>query len=461
MIPNVEPLSEIDRARVFHPSTHLAKFSRGDIPNRIMVGGKGVHVTDLDGRRSLDGFAGLYCVNIGYGREDIAEAIYAQARKLAYYHTYVGHSNEPVITLADRLVEKAGMDMQRVYFGLSGSDANETNIKLVWYYHHMIGKPEKRKIISRRRGYHGSGLMTGSLTGLRSFQDHFNLPFSDVLHTTPPHYWRERRDGETEPEFSRRCAGDLEALIQTEGPETIAAFIGEPVLGTGGIVPPPEGYWTEIQDVLRRYDILLIADEVVTGFGRIGHYFGSHAYDIRPDIVTIAKGLTSAYLPLSGSIVGRRVWEVLEQGTDRTGPIGHGWTYSGHALCAAAANANLDIVDGEDLTGNARRVGAYLQERLHETFGGHPMVGEIRGVGLLAALEFVREREPRRFFDPAEGVGALVSAACAEEGLIARAMPNGDILGFAPPLVITCDQVDEMVAMAKTAVDRVARTVGM
>ncbi|MER2534344.1 MAG: aminotransferase [Rhizobiaceae bacterium] len=460
MIPNVEPLSEIDRARVFHPSTHLAKFSRGDIPNRIMARGSGVHVTDRDGRRSLDGFAGLYCVNVGYGRDDIAEAIYKQAKELAYYHTYVGHSNEPVIRLADRIVRKAGMDMQRVYFGLSGSDANETNIKMVWYYHNIIGKPEKRKIISRRRGYHGSGLMTGSLTGLPGFQNHFNLPFSDVLHTTTPHYWREKREGESEMAFSRRCAQDLEALIRKEGPETIAAFIGEPVLGTGGIVPPPEGYWAEIQAVLQRHDILLIVDEVVTGFGRIGHYFGSHAYGIKPDIVTIAKGLTSAYLPLSGSIIGKRVWEVLEQGTDKTGPIGHGWTYSGHALCAAAANANLDIVDSEDLTGNARDVGGYMQQRLHETFDDHPLVGEVRGVGLLAALEFVRDKASRGFFDPADGVGAMVSAACADEGLIARAMPNGDILGFAPPLVITRDEVDEMVGMAKAAVDRVAKKVG-
>jgi L-2,4-diaminobutyrate transaminase len=451
----INDLSTIDRAHVFHASTHLAQFSRGEIPNRIMTGGQGVYVQDRDGRRSMDGFAGLYCVNIGYGRKEMAQAIHEQAEKLAYYHSYVGHSSEPVIKLAERIVRKAGLGMQRVYFGLSGSDANETNIKLVWYYNNVLGRPEKKKIISRDRGYHGSGLMTGSLTGLPSFQKAFDLPFDRVLHTTCPHYWRNAKPDESERDFSRRLAGELEALIQAEGPETIAAFIGEPVLGTGGIVPPPEGYWEEIQKVLQAHDILLIADEVVTAFGRTGQYFGSHTYDIKPDIITIAKGVTSAYLPLSGSIIGEKVWNVLEQGTDQLGAIGHGWTYSAHPLCAAAANANLDIVDGEDLTRNARETGAYFQKRLHETFDDHPLIGEVRGIGLMAALEFVADKEKKAFFEPSQGVGAKISAAALQEGLIARAMPNGDILGFAPPLVITSDEVDQMIAMAKRAVDKV------
>jgi L-2,4-diaminobutyrate transaminase len=447
-------LSTLDRAHVFHPSTHLGQFSRGDVPNRIMTGGKGVYVVDRDGRKSLDAFAGLYCVNVGYGRQDIALAIYEQAKELAYYHSYVGHSNEQIIRLSERIVRKAGMGMSHVYYGLSGSDANETNVKLVWYYNNVLGRPEKKKIISRHRGYHGSGLMTGSLTGLATFHNSFDLPLDRVLHTSCPHYWRNAEAGESEADFSRRLAGELDAMIVAEGAETVAAFIGEPVLGTGGIIPPPENYWQEIQEVLRRHDILLIADEVVTAFGRTGQYFGSHTYGIEPDLITIAKGVTSAYLPLSGIVVGEKVWKVLEDGTDKLGPFGHGWTYSGHPVCAAAANANLDIVDRENLTENARVTGAYFQRRLHETFDNHPMVGEVRGVGLMAALEFVADKESKAAFDASLKVGARVSAAALEEGMIARAMPHGDILGFAPPLVLTRDEVDKIVEMTERAVDR-------
>ncbi|MGF1621923.1 MAG: aspartate aminotransferase family protein [Rhodomicrobiaceae bacterium] len=448
-------LEALDRAHMFHPSTHLAQFARGEAPSRIVTGGEGIYIVDRDGKRSMDGFAGLYCVNIGYGRSEVADAIAEQAHKLAYYHSYVGHSSEPAIKLSERIVRTAGMGMSRVYYGLSGSDANETNVKLVWYYNNILGRPEKKKIISRWRGYHGSGLMTGSLTGLELFHKAFDLPLDRVLHTSCPHYYWNARDGESEAEFAQRCADELEQLIIAEGPDTVAAFIGEPVLGTGGLVPPPEGYWAAIQAVLAKYDVLLIADEVVTAFGRTGAYFGSHKYDIKPDLITIAKGLTSAYLPLSGTIVGEKVWKVLEQGTDEMGPIGHGWTYSAHPLCAAAANANLDIVDAEDLTGNSRETGAYFQQRLNETFGDHPMVGEVRGVGLMAALEFVADKGKKERFDPGRKVGPSVSAACLAEGLIARAMPQGDILGFAPPLIITRGEVDEMVAMAKRAVDKV------
>ena len=448
-------LSALDRAHTMHPSTQLAQFARGEAPNRIMVGGQGVYVEDSTGKRSLDGFAGLYCVNIGYGRQEVAEAIAEQAKQLAYYHAYVGHSHEPLIRLSERIVRQAGMGMQRVYYGLSGSDANETNIKLVWYYNNVLGRPQKKKIIARQRGYHGSGLMTGSLTGLPIFHNAFDLPLDRVLHTTCPHYYWNAHDGETEEEFSQRCADDLERLILQEGADTIAAFIAEPVLGTGGIIPPPQGYWAAIQPILQKYDVLLIADEVVTAFGRTGQYFGSHTYQIQPDLITIAKGLTSAYLPLSGVIVGEKVWKVLEQGTDQIGALGHGWTYSAHPVCVAAAHANLDIVEREDLTGNAREVGAYLQAQLREQFADHSLVGEVRGVGLLAALEFVADKHRKQRFAPTQAIGAKVSAACLQEGLIARAMPHGDILGLAPPLIISRDEVDLIVGMIKTAVDKV------
>jgi L-2,4-diaminobutyrate transaminase len=451
----INDISTTDRDYVFHPSTHLGQFERGEIPNRIVTGGSGVYISDRDGKRSLDAFAGLYCVNIGYGRTEIADAIHAQALDISYYHSYVGHSNEQIIKLSERIVRMAGMGMSKVYYGLSGSDANETNIKLVWYYNNVLGRPEKKKIISRQRGYHGSGLMTGSLTGLAAFHNAFDLPLAGVLHTACPHYWRNAQQGESERDFSKRLAAELDALIRKEGPETVAAFIGEPVLGTGGIIPPPEGYWEEIQKVLDTHDVLLIADEVVTAFGRTGEAFGSHTYGMKPDIITIAKGVTSAYLPLSGSIFGERMWKVLAEGNDKLGPLGHGWTYSGHPLCAAAANANLDIVIGEDLIGNARDTGAYFQQRLHETFDDHPMVGEVRGVGLMAALEFGTGTDRRTAFDPNLKIGPKVSAAALEEGMIARAMPHGDILGFAPPLVVTPAEIDKIVEMTKRAVDKV------
>jgi L-2,4-diaminobutyrate transaminase len=448
--------SVLDRAHVFHPSTHMGQHARGESANRIVTGGKGVYIVDRDGTESLDAFAGLYCVNVGYGRTEIADAMHEQAKRLAYYHAYVGHSNEEIIRLSERIVRMAGMGMSRVYYGMSGSDANETNVKMVWYYNNVLGRPEKKKIISRRRGYHGSGLMTGSLTGLPMFHNAFDLPLDRVLHTACPHHWREGRDGESEHDFSRRCAAELDALIEAEGPETVAAFIGEPVMGTGGIITPPEGYWEEIQKVLKKHDVLLIADEVVTAFGRTGEPFGSHTYGIRPDLITIAKGVSSGYLPLSGVIVSEGVWEVLVDGSDKLGPLGHGWTYSAHPVCAAAANANLDIVEGEDLTGNARDTGAYFQSRMRETFAGHDIVGDVRGVGLLAALEFAGGPERKTDFDPALKVGPRIAAAMLDEGVIARALPHGDILGFAPPLVISREEIDIVVAAAKRAVDRVA-----
>jgi L-2,4-diaminobutyrate transaminase len=263
-------LDQWDRENFFHPSTHLAQFARGDMPNRIITGGEGVYIEDRDGNKLLDAFAGLYCVNIGYGRHEVADAIAKQAKELAYYHSYVGHGTEASITLSKMILDRAPDNMSKVYFGLSGSDANETNIKLVWYYNNILGRPEKKKIISRWRGYHGSGLMTGSLTGLELFHKKFDLPFSNVLHTQAPYYYRRDDLSMSEEEFSVDCAQKLEDMILSEGPDTIAAFIGEPVLGTGGIVPPPSGYWAAIQTVLKKYDILLIADEVVTGFGRLG-----------------------------------------------------------------------------------------------------------------------------------------------------------------------------------------------
>ncbi len=453
---NNDQLNRWDRETFFHPSTHVAMHARGESPQRIVVGGEGVYVTDNNGRKSLDGFAGLYCVNVGYGRKEIAQAIADQAQQLSYYHAYAGHASEAAITLAHMIIERAPTHMSHVYFGLSGSDANETNIKLVWYINNVLGRPGKKKIISRWRGYHGSGVMTGSLTGLELFHSAFDLPRVPILHTQAPYYFRRDDLDQTEEQFTTDCAKKLEELILAEGPDTVAAFIGEPILGTGGLVPPPQGYWSKIQVVLKKYDILLIADEVVTGFGRLGSMFGSEHYGIRPDIITIAKGLTSAYAPLSGSIVSEELWKILEQGSDDLGVFGHGWTYSAHPLCAAAGIANLKLIDRLDLVTNARDTGAYFQKSLHEAFDNHPIIGDVRGEGLMAALEFVADKDDRVFFDSSKQVGPRIAAAALEHGLIARAMPQGDILGFAPPLCISKYEVDELVDMTLAAVTTVA-----
>uniref|UniRef100_UPI00356321BA aminotransferase class III-fold pyridoxal phosphate-dependent enzyme n=1 Tax=Rhodosalinus sp. TaxID=2047741 RepID=UPI00356321BA len=301
-------LEEWDRDNFLHPSTHLAEFARGNAPQRVIRSGAGSHIEDRDGTRLLDAFAGLYCVNVGYGRPEIAEAIAEQARELAYYHAYVGHGTEASIQLSKMILDRAPDHMSKVYFGLSGSDANETNVKLIWYYNNILGRPEKKKIISRWRGYHGSGLMTGSLTGLELFHKAFDLPLAPVLHTEAPYYFRRADVSMSEEQFVAHCAAELEALIEREGADTIAAFWAEPMLGTGGIVPPPKGYWEAIQPILKKHDILLVADEVVTGFGRLGTMFGSEHYGLEPDLITIAKGLTSAYAPLSGSIVSEKIW---------------------------------------------------------------------------------------------------------------------------------------------------------
>ena len=408
---------------------------------------------DRDGNKFLDGFAGLYCVNIGYGRKVVSDAIAKQAKELSYYHSYVGHGTEASITLSKMVIDRAPSNMSKVYFGLGGSDANETNIKLVWFYNNILNRPKKKKIISRWRGYHGSGLISGSLTGLAAFHNKFDLPLDRILHTVTPHYLRRPEIDMNEEEFTDYCVQNLKKMIQDEGAETIAAFIGEPILGTGGIIPPPIGYWDAIQKVLVENDIMFIADEVVTGFGRLGTMFGSEHYKLRPDIITIAKGLTSAYAPLSGSIISNKIWKVLEQGTDELGPIGHGWTYSAHPIGAAAGVANLQLVDSMNLISNVKEVGKYFLDELKNAFNSHPLVGEVRGDGMLASLEFLENKDNLKFFDPAKKIGMQVSANLLKEGVIGRAMPHGDILGFAPPLCLSKSEVNIIVDSLKKSID--------
>ncbi len=441
-----------DRQSLLHPLTMVGDYAAGNTTHRIIARGEGVRVIDATGRSVIDGFSGLYCVNVGYGRDEIVDAMATQSRQLAFYHVFAGATHEPAITLGAKLLELAGPRMKRVFFGLSGSDANETQLKLVWYTNNILGKPAKKKIIARKRGYHGATVMSGSLTGLSLYHEGFDLPFDLVKHTTAPDpFWAD----ETDPAaFAQRCADDLDRLIIAEGPDTVGAFIAEPLIGTGGIVPPPPGYWAAIQAVLRQHDVLLILDEVITAFGRVGAMFGSALYGIEPDLVTVAKGLTSGYAPLSAVLVGERVWEALQAGGEKHGIFGHGYTYSAHPACAAAALANIAIIEREQLCDNARDVGAYLRDGLQARLGGHAHVGEIRGEGMLAAVEFVADRAARRALPKSAKFSQRVSALCLEEGVLARPMPVNDIIGLAPPLILTRGDADLIVGMVGRAVDR-------
>jgi L-2,4-diaminobutyrate transaminase len=453
---SVDQISDLDRATVLHPFTNVNDFVSGKLGDpTIVTGGNGVRIQDATGRSYLDGFAGLYCVNIGYGRTEVAEAISRQAYKLAYYHSYAAHTTEELAILSDRLVRMAPGTMSKIFYGMSGSDANETNAKLVWYYNNLRGKTAKKKIIARDRGYHGCTVFAGSLTGMSFYHDHMDLPVAGILRTGVPHHYWGANAGESEKQFSSRRARELDDLIIREGPETVGGFIAEPVLGTGGIIPPPQGYWQDIQGVLKKHDVLLIVDEVICGFGRLGTPFGSHLYGIEPDLITIAKGLTSGYFPLSAAIVSDRVFKVMAAGSEKVGAFSHGYTYSGHPIGAAAANAVLDIVQRDGLVEKAAANGRYLQQQMTKTFAQMPIVGEVRGVGMLAAVEFVANRDTRERFDSKLKVGARISNAARDRGLIARAMPHGDILGFAPPLIMTTGEIDEMIAIAADAAKQV------
>ncbi len=449
-----DELAAWDRDHLLHPTTHTANHARGDVPGRIITGGQGVFIEDRDGKRYLDAFAALYCVNAGYGRTEIADAMNEQAQKLAFFHSFAGQGNEPAIRLAKMIMDRAPDHMARVYFGLSGSDANETNVKLAWHYNILRGKPEKKKIISRWRAYHGSGLVSGSMTGLQAYHARFHLPLDGFLHTHNPQYLRRDDADMSETEFLDFLIGDLEAMIEREGPDTICAFIGEPAMGTGGIMPPPEGYWARVQEVLARHDILLIADEVVTGFGRTGEMFGSTYYGLNPDFVTIAKGLTSAYAPLSGSIISQRVFDVLMQGTDDFGALAHGWTYSAHPVSTAAGIATLNLIDDLGLVDNAGAMGPVLQDALHEAMDGQPNVADIRGVGLMAAVEFAEDPADRKWFAPMT-VGPKIAEAMTRRGVIARAMPEANTIGFAPPLCIAPDEIKTVAQTLRAATDEV------
>ncbi len=455
-----DDIAELDRRYVFHPFTALADHQR-DGPAFVVTHGEGSRLTDTAGREYIDIMGGLWCVNVGYGRREIAQAMAEQAEKLCYCHAFTGMTSDTPAMLSQRLIELAPPGMSKVFYGNSGSDANDTQVKIAWYYHNALGRTGRRKIIARQRGYHGVTVMTAGMTGLPGLHAGFDLPLPMIRHTTAPRRIWEGH-GLTEAEFTARLVADLEALIAAEGPDTIAAMIMEPLMGAGGVHAPPAGYYEAVQAVLRRHDILLIADEVICGFGRLGEMFGCTVFGIQPDLITVAKGLTSAYFPLSACIVSQRVWDAVVAGGDKFGAFGHGYTYSSHPVGAAAALANLDIIEREGLVARAAQVGAHLQSSLRAAFAGHPMVGDVRGQALIGAVEFVDRMtdDGPVAFDPALKVAPRVVKAALKRGVIGRALPSADAVAFSPPFVVTTAEIDLAVAAFRDAADEVAAELG-
>jgi len=451
-------LSEKDKKFFFHPFTALKAHEQSG--SKFIVKGKDCTLFDLEGKSYLDAMAGLWCVNIGYGNEEMADAMADQVRTLNYYHAFSAMSTDLAAELAERLISMSPVPMAKVFYGNSGSDANDTNAKIIWFYNNALGRPEKKKLIARTRGYHGVTVLTAGLTGLSNLHEGFDLPLSMIRHTRPPHRLWEKELGTTDAEFSQQLADDLERLILDEGPETVAAFIAEPVQAAGGVLVPPDEYFPAIQKVLRKYDVLLIADEVVTGFGRLGENFGTTVFAMEPDIITLAKGITSAYVPLSASLISDKIWKVVMDGSEKYGAFGHGYTYSSHPLAVRAALTNLDIIEREGLVKQTGVRGEYLQKRLREEFSNHPLVGEVRGRGLIGAVEFVASKSPVAAFDPSEKVGVRVTRRAMELGVITRALPAADTIAFSPPFIVTEAEIETMVTTTRRAADDVAAELG-
>ncbi len=441
MTPPARPNSTAARdiASVLHPYTdQRAHAVNGPV---VMSSGNGVRVTDDAGKSYIDVVAGLWCASLGFSNERLVKAAETQMRALPFYHAFASKSNEPMITLAEMLLERAPVPMSKVFFANSGSEANDSAIKMIWYYNNGRGLHAKKKLIGRIKGYHGITVASASLTGLPYNHKSFDLPLPGFLHTMTPHFYHGALPGETEEEFATRCADELERLILAEGPETIAAMFAEPIMGAGGVIIPPAGYFPKIQAVLDRYDILLVADEVICGFGRTGNYWGSQTMEVRPDILTCAKALSSAYLPISAVMVNAKVFEVLADETKAIGTFGHGYTYSGHPVSAAVAVETLKIYDETNILDHVREVGGHLQSELRRRFTDHPLVGEVRGTGLIAALELVEDKATHRNFDFGRKIAARTAKLMEGFGIIGRPLP-GDGLAFSPPLIITAEEID-------------------
>jgi 4-aminobutyrate---pyruvate transaminase len=444
-------LARTDVATELHPYTDARLHEQtGPI---VIERGQGIYVYDSAGNEYIEAMAGLWSVAVGFNEPRLTQAAAAQMAKLPYYHIFSHKSHEGAIRLGEKLVSMTPAQLTRVFFTNSGSEANDTVVKLVWYYNNALGKPNKKKFLARKRGYHGITVASGSLTGLANNHRDFDLPAIPVRHLTCPHFYREGKAGESEAQFTARLLAEAEAVILEEGPETIAAFIGEPLMGAGGVIPPPPGYWPGIEALCREHQILLVSDEVINGFGRLGSPFGCLHYGFQPDIMVLSKQLTSSYVPLAAVLFSDAIYAAVADNSARIGTFGHGFTTSGHPLAMAIALENLKIIEERDLMGQAARVGAFMQREL-AGLAEHPLVGEVRGSGLIAGLELVEDKTSRRPFDPRLKVGAGVFGLGHEHGLIVRAI--GDTIALCPPMIITEAQVQEVIARLHRTLDQMA-----
>ncbi len=437
-----------DIAHYLHPYTNLATHAeKGPL---IITEGKGIYVYDDSGNEYIEGLAGLWCTALGFGEEELVEAATKQLKRLPFYHSFAHKSTNPDIDLAEKLKAVAPVPMSKVFFTNSGSEANDTVVKLLWYYNNALGRPEKKKVISRLKAYHGVTVASASLTGLPNNHRDFDLPIDRILHAECPHYYRFGVEGESEEDFATRMAEGLDKLIRDEGPDTVAAFIAEPVMGAGGVIIPPRTYFDKVQEVLARHDVLFVADEVICGFGRTGNMWGCQTFDLEPDIITCAKALSSGYLPIAAVLVSDEIYQGLVKESEKIGVFAHGFTYSGHPVSAAVAVRTLELMEERNIVDHVRAVEPRFQTRLR-AFADHPLVGEVRGIGLIGALELVADRASKRAFDPALKVGYHLEECCRAHGLIVRALM--DSVAFCPPLIITEDQIDEMFARFARAME--------
>ncbi|MGE6741844.1 aspartate aminotransferase family protein [Allorhizobium pseudoryzae] len=434
-----------DMAYQMHPNVNLRKYEKSG--GLVIESGDGIYVFDSHGKRYIEGMAGLWSVALGFGEKRLAEVAKAQMEKLPYYHTFSYKTHGPSIDLAELLIKIAPVPMSKVHFTSSGSEANDLAVKMVWYRSNALSKKDKKKIISRIKGYHGVTIASGSLTGLPRNHESFDLPLDRMLHTSCPSYVHFGLEGESEAEFTKRILQDLEDLILKEGPDTIAAFWGEPVIGAGGVLVPPDGYWAGVQEILKKYDILLVADEVICGFGRTGKMFACETLGIAPDVLVVSKQISSSYMPLSAILMNDRFYQPIADESDRIGVFGHGYTASGHPVATAVGLENLKIIEERDLVGNVARLEAQFLAGLEE-LAKHPLSHSSRGIGLLGALEI------KPFADGKAGdAAAAVSAACEEEGLIVRNI--AEAICFCPPMIITAEQIDDMFGAVRRALDKV------
>ncbi len=439
-----------DIQSVLHPYTNLVKLR--ETGTTIIERGEGVFVYDVEGKGYIEAMSGLWCTALGWGENELAEVAAEQMRKLAYGHIFAARSHEPAIALAEKLKELAPFPVGKVFFANSGSEANDTQIKLFWYVNNALGRPAKKKIVSRVKAYHGITIASGSLTMLPANHRSFDLPLDFARFTDCPHYYRAAQEGESEEAFSARMAESLDALIQTEGPETIAAMIAEPLMGAGGVILPPKGYFAAVTRVLDKYDIPLISDEVITGFCRTGNWFGCETFGFKPASMSVAKALSSAYLPISAVMLSPELCDAIEAESGRIGTFGHGFTYSGHPVAAAVALKTIELYQSRDILGHVRKVSPHFLKRL-AALGEHALVGETQGVGLIGGIELVAHKAKKTPFEAVRAVAATVGNFAQDEGVIVRPL-MGDRIAFCPPLVITEAEIDELFTRFTRALDR-------